>query len=93
MSSCLHKQLDITELWVVSEKFFSDTTELCFSIDYHPGAGYALGNGSDLPPGHEHPGWSRLQAQFCFVRDMAKVWRLPVAADISSSLLIFHQRD
>lgn len=35
-------------------------------IDSHPAAGYALGNGSDLlcflPPGHEHPVSSRLEA-------------------------------
>jgi SpoVK/Ycf46/Vps4 family AAA+-type ATPase len=30
------------------------------AIDYHLAAGYALGNGSDLPPGHEHFGCSRL---------------------------------
>jgi hypothetical protein len=26
-----------------------------------------------LPPGHAHPGWSRLQAQSCFVHDAVKV--------------------
>jgi hypothetical protein len=30
------------------------------AIDYHLAAGYALCNGSDLPPGHEHFGCSRL---------------------------------
>jgi hypothetical protein len=36
------------------------------AIDSHPGAGYALINGSDLPPGHEHAGCSRLDAYSCF---------------------------
>src|SRR5882757_2912014 len=46
------------------------------AIDSHPGPGYALINGSDLPPGHAHSGWSRLQAKSCFVCEAAEVWVL-----------------
>src|SRR5579872_442534 len=54
-----------------------DWSNDCLTIDSHRAAGYALCNGSDLPVGHAHPGWSRLRAQFRSVCRKAEVCALP----------------
>jgi hypothetical protein len=53
-----------------SEKIQTSPVPNFTAIDSLFAAGYALTNGSDLPPRHAHSGWSHLQAKPCFVPDV-----------------------